>query len=248
MVASCPPPVRILLVGDRSHEVAAHERIGPTLRGLASATTEPVQSYWLSTDAVLAHGGLEAFDGIWLVPGSPYRSLDGALAAVRAAREGAIPFLGTCGGFQHALIELGRDRCGVERADHAESSPDGDQLVIVALRCSLIGGEGRVTIEPGTRTARTIGGSTTLERYHCAYGLDPAYLPALESAGVRVSGRDDDGEVRIIELDDHPFFVATLFQPELSSTERWAHPLIGAFVDAARERHGCRWVTSGRAG
>src|SRR5205809_607084 len=82
---------------------------------------------------------LELFHGIWCVPGSPYRSMDGALRANRFARENGRPFLGTCGGFQHAIIESLRNVAGLKHADHAESNPDAKMPVIVRLACSLAG-------------------------------------------------------------------------------------------------------------
>jgi CTP synthase (UTP-ammonia lyase) len=95
----------------------------------------------------------EGFDGLWCVPGSPYASMEGALNAIRQARESGLPFLGTCGGFQHALIEVARDLLGLADADHSESNPGGDVLLIDRLSCSLVGARGRLHVVAGSRLA-----------------------------------------------------------------------------------------------
>src|SRR6202035_2217342 len=179
---------------------------------------------------------LSGFDAIWLVPGSPYESAEGALAAIRTAREQRIPFLGTCGGFQYARIEYARNVCGLAGVENAEVTPDASQYLIVPLECSLTGHEEAVMIVPGTLAAKIAGAGRRTERYHCSYGLNPAYLEALTSGGLRFSGFDDGGQVRVAELPAHPFFLCTLFQPELSGDGTQPHPVIRAFAAAAAGR------------
>ncbi|GGO00339.1 hypothetical protein GCM10010116_00440 [Microbispora rosea subsp. aerata] len=87
---------------------------------------------------------------------------------------------------------------------------------------------------PGSLAERTVGAERTVERYFCSYGPDPAYLETLEAHGLRFTGHDDEGEVRVAELPDHPFYLVTLFQPELA--ERQPHPLVRAFAEAAAGR------------
>ena len=108
-----PAPARVALVGDRSPHVRAHQRIPGLIDALCQREGLILDSYWIGSDEVTDPGGLAGFDGIWLLPGSPYRSEAGAIAAARSARERLIPFLGTCGGFQHAVLEFARDVCGV---------------------------------------------------------------------------------------------------------------------------------------
>lgn len=105
---------------------------------------------------------------------------------------------------------------------------------MVKLACSLVGHELPVTMTPGTLAERALGADRTVERYHCSYGLDAAYLDLLAANGMRLTGVDPDGEVRVAELPGHPFFLATLFQPELSPGPR-AHPMIAAFARAVTE-------------
>ena len=106
--------------------------------------------------------------------------------------------------------------------------------MIAPLSCALVEKAGTIRFEPGSRLSAAHGVAETVEGYHCRYGLNPMYADRLEAGPLRVAARDLDGDVRAIELDGHPFFVATLYQPERSGLAGTPHPLIGAFVDAAR--------------
>jgi len=225
----------IALVGDRSPSVRAHARIPLLVEALARRDGLVLDPYWISSEDAAADGALDGFDGIWAVPGSPYRSAEGAIAAARTAREREIPFLGTCGGFQHAVLMLARDACGIEAAAHAEYGPEGE-LVIVALECSLVGHEGAIHGTPGSLFQRIMGVERSLERYHCSYGIDSAYVERLEAHGVSFSAHDDAGDVRALELPGHPFFLGTLFQPELAGDGTRAHPVVRAFASASVAR------------
>lgn len=220
---------RIALVGDRSAAVRAHTRIPVLLDALAD--TVSLDAYWIPTEDV--DESVARFDAIWLVPGSPYASEAGALRAVRIAREQKIPFLGTCAGLQHTLLEFARNVCGLD-VHHAENEPEADDLLIVPLTCSLVGHEGAVTVLPDSLAQRILGAGRTVERYHCAYGLSDKYLQTLQAHGLQVTGVDGEGQLRIVELADHPFFLATLFQPELAESQ--PHPIVGMFAMAAQER------------
>jgi CTP synthase (UTP-ammonia lyase) len=213
---------RVALVGDRSPAVRSHVRAPALLDAL------DVDGEWVPTDEA---GDLDGFDGVWLLPGSPYRSEQGALAAVRTARERGLPFLGTCGGFQHALLEFARNVCGLARVEHAEQQPEAGELLIVPLACSLVGREGSVRVVPGSLAERIAGGGPLSVRYSCSYGPSPAYLDSLQAHGLRFTGFDDQGEVRIAELPGHPFFLGTLFQPELDDGPD-PHPLVRGFAEA----------------
>ncbi|MEV6973575.1 hypothetical protein [Kitasatospora sp. NPDC093806] len=229
------PTPRLALVADRSAAVRSHARVPGLLDALATREQLVLDAYWISTEDAGAPGALDGFDAVWLLPGSPYRSADGALAAVRTARERRIPFLGTCAGFQHTVLEYARHVCGMAGAAHGELDPAGAELVVVSLSCSLVGHEGVVRTTPGSLAERVLGATRTVERYHCGYGLNEAYLDRLRAGGLRFSGADDSGEQRILELpeDVHPFFLASLFQPELAGDGTRAHPMIRALAAAA---------------
>lgn len=230
-----PHTARVALVGDRSGNVVAHARIPLVIDALLAREGIALDPYWIATlDA--AGCDLAAFDAIWVTPGSPYESLEGAITAIRTARELGIPFLGTCGGFQHALIEYARNVCGLAGVEHAEVTPDAARQLIVPLDCSLKGHEEAVMVVPGTLAAKVLGPGRHTERYNCSYGLNPEYLEALAGGGLRFSGFDDAGAVRIAELPGHPFFMGTLFQPERQDDRSQPHPVIRAFASAAARR------------
>jgi len=230
-------PARLALVGDRSPAVQAHARIPEILAAIevasAAAGRSAIDAYWVETGEVAATD-LAGFDGVWAVPGSPYADLGGMLAAIRFARTNAVPFLGTCGGFQHMLLEWALAVCGLD-VEHAEAGDGTREALIRPLSCSLVGEEARVHAVPGTRAAAIVGTAGRTERYFCSYGLDQRFEATLVDAGLVIGGRDDDGAVRLAELPDHPFFLGALFQPELASTRAWVHPLIEAFVAAVRD-------------
>jgi CTP synthase (UTP-ammonia lyase) len=158
------------------------------------------------------------------------------LSAVTAARSLGLPFLGTCGGFQHLLLEYARNVCGLAGVVNGEEYPSAPRQLIVPLACSLLGEEATIVIAPGTRAAEAMGAGPSTERFFCRYGLNPEFAAALVAHGLVFSGRDELGDARVAELPGHPFLVASLFQPELSSDEHWAHPLITAFARAVRAR------------
>lgn len=224
------------LVGDFDPTVTAHQAIPKALEIASGSISGLISWSWIPTDSILKLSNLDAFDAIWCVPASPYRSIDGALTAIRFARESGVPFLGTCGGFQHALVEYARNVMGLARADHAESNPDAELLVVTPLGCSLKGKSGSVNFADGSSLARIYSCSTAVEAYHCSYGMNPAFEERLEEFDMVVSARDKDGGVRGVELRTHPFFISTLFQPERAALSGRNSPLVNAFVAAAVQR------------
>jgi CTP synthase (UTP-ammonia lyase) len=227
--------VRIGLVGDRTDTVRAHGAIPQALAFASEAAGCAVEHAWLPTPDLAGDVGrpLARFDAIWCVPGSPYASMDGALAAIRYAREHRVPFLGTCGGFQHAVIEVARDVLGLREAEHAESSPDAALPIVTRLACSLVRVKRTIALVPGSRLAALYGRAEATEEYQCNFGVNAAYRAALEQAGLRFTAIDEDGDVRALELPEHPFFLGTLFQLELSALAGATHPIAVAFVRAA---------------
>lgn len=227
------PALRLALVGDHDPSVVAHQAIPRAIAGAAAALGIRVAHEWVPTEEIGDASRVAAYDAIWCVPASPYRSMDGALRAIRFAREHGRPFLGTCGGFQHAIVEYARNALGWADAEHAETSPDATRAVIAPLACSLVGERGRVRFAPGSRLAEAYGCAEAVEGYHCSYGLAPAFRASLVAGPLRVAAEDDAGDVRAVELDGHPFFVATLFQPERAALEGRRAPVVEALVRAA---------------
>jgi len=227
-------PASIGLLGDRDLDKPTHSE----LEAAASMFPGAVDARWIGSDSAEARG-LDGLDGLWVVPGSPYRDDDAVLAAIAWALASETPFLGTCGGFQYALLALALERAGVAAAAHAEIEPDAAEPVVAPLACSLVGEERTVRCVPGIRLAAILGTAPFTGFHWCSYGLADSFVPALEAAGVVISAHAPDAGVEGIELADHPFFVATLFQPQAGSSEgRPLSPLITAFLEAtsAHER------------
>jgi CTP synthase (UTP-ammonia lyase) len=224
--------VRIGLVGDRDGSVPAHRAIPEALRLAAEALAVPVAFEWVPTESIEDGARIAGFDGLWCVPASPYRSMDGALRAIELARVRRRPFLGTCGGFQHAIVEYARNVLGWADADHAETTPAAARPVIAPLECALVEVTGTLRLRAGSRIARAYGREEATEGYRCRYGLNRQFQAALLAGPLRIGAEDAAGEVRAVELDGHPFFVATLFQPERAALEGRLPPLVAEFIRA----------------
>ena len=225
-------PLRIALVGDYQPDVVAHQAIPLALDDAAAVLELPIRYDWLATDTIADSEVFADYDAIWVVPASPYRHAEGALLAIRYARENGVPFLGTCGGFQHAVLEYARNVLGWQDAAHAESDREG-RMVIAPLSCSLVEKTATIELRANTLIARAYGRESIEEGYHCNYGVSDSFARELEQGNLRVTGWDDDGEVRAVELVSHPFFVATLFQHERQALAGHPSPLVQAFLLAA---------------
>jgi CTP synthase (UTP-ammonia lyase) len=122
---------------------------------------------------------------------------------------------------------------GLRDAAHGESGQEGTALVVDKLACSLVGQAHPVRIAPGTRAHRAYGVERAVEQFRCTYGLNPRYRETFAGGALQVAGTDAEGEVRIVELPAHRFFIATLFLPQLTSSVEAPHPLIVAYLRAA---------------
>jgi len=225
----------LAIVADFDSNSRSHVATNDAIAHSADALGISVKPVWISTaevsDAKLPW--LTEFRGIWVGPGSPYRSVEGALAAIRFGREKHIPLLGTCGGFQHMVLEYARNVLGFADAEHEESSPGASRLFISRLACSLVGRTMSITLKPDSMLARIYGTTEVEEEYLCNFGVNPNYVDVLRSGALAVVGSDPEGTMRAVELSGHPFFVGTLFLPQHRSTQSSPHPIISAFLKAA---------------
>ncbi len=225
---------KIALVGDHSERHTAHRAIPLALELARARLGSGISWEWVATRSIAdPRQDLGAFSAVWVVPASPYENPAGAFGAIRWAREGGVPFLGTCGGFQHAVIEFARNVAGIADADTAETNPGGQSLVVTPLSCSLVEKTGGVHFEKGSLIGRAYGSEGASEGYRCNYGLNAAYRAALEAAGMRFTAWDDEGDVRGGEIPSHPFFAGVLFQPERAALRGDLPPLVLAFAKAA---------------
>jgi CTP synthase len=240
-------PVHIAIVGKYVNLRDAYLSVIEALRHGGFHHGARVQLSWVASDELAAGGAPEILagaDGILIPGGFGVRGIEGKVDAIRYAREQRIPFLGICLGLQCAVIEYARDVCGLESANSSEFDADTKHPVIDLLPeqkdVTDLGGSMRLGAQPchlipGTVAAAAYGGDTVVyERHRHRYEVDPAHRRILEEAGLVVSGHSPDGRlVEIVELPDHPFFVAGQFHPELRSRPTRPHPLFREFVGAA---------------
>jgi CTP synthase (UTP-ammonia lyase) len=240
--------VRIGILGDFNPDFRSHHATPDSLQHAAHRLHRQVESEWIPTSSLTEPGAekmLEAFDGIWAAPGSPYKSFDGMLKGIEFARRRDWPFLGTCGGFQYALIECARNVLGIADADSAENNSGSKNIIIYPVACAVTGRLGgapmlsgkvpEIHLRPGSYLHSFYGKDKEVitEEFFCNFEVNPEYEWASMEAGFPVVARGAKGEIRAIESPAHRFFVATLFQPQLSSTAENPHPLLLAFVEAA---------------
>jgi len=240
--------VRIAILGDFDAKSPTLPAVDKSLQHAAAKLNLPVEGKWLPTPSLLDAGAqklLESFDGIWAAPGSPYKSFDGMLKGIEFARSRDWPFLGTCGGFQYALIECARNVLGIKDADSAENHSGSKNIVIYPVACAvpdrkknapkLSGAVPEIRLRPGSYLHSFYSQDVVTEEFFCNFEVNPEYEWAAMEAGFPVVARGPKGEIRAIESPTHHFYVATLYQPQLSSKPDNPHPLVMAFVQAAAD-------------
>jgi CTP synthase (UTP-ammonia lyase) len=239
--------VRIGILGDFNPEFRSHHATPDSLQHAAHKLDLKVESEWIPTPSLISSDAetvLETFDGLWAAPGSPYKSFDGMLKGIEFARRRDWPFLGTCGGFQYALIEFARNVLGIADADSAENNSGSKNIVIYPVACAVPNRKGdspklsgmvpEIRLRPGSYLQSFYGKKEIVtEEFFCNFEVNPEYEWCAMEAGFPVVARGSQGEIRAIESPAHRFFIATLFQPQLSSTEKNPHPLVMALVQAA---------------
>lgn len=225
----------IAIIGEEDTAKTAHQGIRASMT-LFQRDFEPTLRYtWIPTREIAAGQMADLFrdvTGVWCAPGSPYECTDGALRAIRFARENSVAFLGTCGGFQHALMEFAGNVLA-RNSQHAELDPGAVDPLIVKLSCSLIGAQGRVIASRGSRFAAFLGGAESVEEFNCNYGVRRDLEGVFDGSSLEFVARDQEEQPRAFLLADHPFFVGTLFQPERRALRGSLHPVVRAFLNQA---------------
>jgi CTP synthase (UTP-ammonia lyase) len=240
--------VRIGILGDLDPASRGHKAINDALQHAAAKLKTKVDGQWIPTSSILSPDAkkmLESFDGIWAAPGSPYKSFDGMLKGIEFARTRDWPFLGTCGGFQYAFIECARNVLGIKDADSAENNSASKNIIIYPVACAvpdrkkdapkLSGMVPEIRLRPGSYLQSFYGQDTATEEFFCNFEVNPDFEWAAMEAGFPVVARGAQGEIRAIESPTHRFYIATLFQPQLTSKPKNPHPLVLAFVQAAAD-------------
>lgn len=226
--------MKIGIIGDYHPQYLSHQATEDALLHSSRKLSVPVETEWIPTAPIQKRQAAltAAYSGYWVAPGSP-DNVESVYSLIQYAREKRIPLIGTCGGFQHLMVEYARNCLQLADAAHEELTPDAAHPLIHRLECSLVGQTGEVTFRLPSRLGEIYQAPIAREQFRCNYGLNPEYQTLIEKSQLKIVASGPSGEPRAVELPDHPFYIGTLFVPQLSSSFESSHPLIDAFVEAA---------------
>ena len=247
--------VKVGMVGKYVDLADAYKSLNEALDHAGLQTLAKVEIEYIDSEELESQGtGLLARLDAILVPGGfGDRGIEGKIAAVRYARENGVPFLGICLGMHMAMIEYGRNVCGLEGAHSSEMVRDTPHPVVALItewqdadgtlerrdEHSDLGGTMRLGAQTchlveGTLAHSVYGADEIRERHRHRYEINNNYVPQIEAAGLRVCGWSQDRElVEMVELPTHPWFLACQFHPEFTSRPRGGHPLFTSYIEAA---------------
>ncbi|MNK75700.1 CTP synthase [compost metagenome] len=242
--------VKVGIVGKYAELSDAYLSVIESLSHAGAAHGVGIDIRWVHADTEVEEQGTAPFlsdvDGILVPGGFGARGVEGKIASIRYAREQKVPYLGLCLGMQTAVIEFARHVAGLEGANSAEIDPETPYPVIDLLPeqkgVEDLGGTMRLgsypcRLKPETQARRVYGAEDISERHRHRFEVNDAFLPSLIEKGLVVSGTSPDGRlVEIVELRDHPWFVACQFHPEFKSRPNRPHPLFMGFVEAMASR------------
>ena len=243
------PSVKVALVGKYVQLNDAYLSVVEALRHACISHDASLDLHWINAESIESEGAeelLQGMDAIVVPGGFGNRGVNGKIAAIRWAREQRVPFLGLCLGMQCAVIEWARNIAGLEDASSAELNPNSKHPVIHLLPEQQdvvdLGGTMRLGAYPCRLQANTTGQSlyneeVVYERHRHRYEFNNSYRTLLMESGYVISGTSPDGRlVELIELKNHPFFIACQYHPEFLSRPGKPHPLFGGLIQAAQMR------------
>jgi CTP synthase (UTP-ammonia lyase) len=225
--------IKIALVGDFDEKVSTLVALNRSVEHCRRHAPFALEAEWISTEILeKALPGLREYSGIWIAPGSPYKNDEGVYQIIRMAREGNLPIMGSCGGFQYMILEYAKNVLNIKDAGHEES--DSDSVPVISkLRCSLKGQQELVSItDKSSWLYNVLGREYIVGKYYCSYGVNPVFQERLNQFPFVFTAFSPTGEVRAFELKTHRFFKGTLFQPSLDSSTENPNPLIKSFFEA----------------
>ncbi|MDP4918748.1 MAG: CTP synthase [Haliea sp.] len=247
--------VRIAMVGKYMDLLDAYKSLNEALKHAGLQALVDVKIDYIDAEDIERHGTsvLAGADAILVPGGFGDRGVEGKITAVRYARENRVPFLGICLGMHVALIEYARHVVGLAGANSTEMEPSTPHPIVALItewqnadgstqqrdESSDLGGTMRLGaqtcyLQPDSQVRAIYGHDTVVERHRHRYEINNNYVPQLTAAGVRVGGWSaDNALVEMIELPDHPWFIACQFHPEFTSRPRGGHPLFTSYVEAA---------------
>ncbi len=242
-----PARLRIAVVGKYTDYADSYKSVQEALIHGGIANDVGVEIVWTSsdlfTDDATARAMMARFDGLLVPGGFGVRGVEGMVEAIRAARETGTPFFGICLGMQVAIIEFARNVCHLDDSNSSEFAPECSNPVVSLMESQQhvkdMGGTMRLgaypcRLRPGSKAAEIYGVPEVSERHRHRYEVSNQFRELFQEHGMRLSGLSPDGSlVEMVELADHPHFVACQFHPELKSRPTRPHPLFASFVAAA---------------
>jgi len=247
--------VRVAMVGKYMDLLDAYKSLNEALAHAGLQTLTNVQIEYIDAEDIERDGTgvLDGVDAILVPGGFGDRGVEGKITAVRYARENNIPYLGICLGMQIALVEYARNVCGLDGANSTEMKADTPHPVVALItewlnadgsteqrdESSDLGGTMRLGaqpchVEPDSKVHEIYGQQTITERHRHRYEVNNNYIDQLQAAGMKIAGWSGDRSlVEMVELADHPWFVACQFHPEFTSRPRGGHPLFTSYIEAA---------------
>ncbi|MDA7755149.1 CTP synthase [Pseudomonadales bacterium] len=249
--------IKLAMVGKYMALLDAYKSLNEAIIHAGIKTHTKVEVEFIEAQDLVDDGtrSLEHADAILVPGGFGDRGFEGKVLAAKYARENKVPYLGICYGLHAAIVDIARNAAGLENANTTENNPntphpviglimewmneDGDVETRDAdsdLGGTMRMGEQECRLVENSATSQIYGQDSINERHRHRYEVNDHYVSALEEAGMLVAGRSmDDSLVEVIEVKDHPWFVATQFHPEFTSTPRRGHPLFSSFIEAALE-------------
>jgi CTP synthase (UTP-ammonia lyase) len=226
---------KVAILGDFNPDSHTHKALNESIQHVADFSKIPITADWIGTDDIDIENVFgNDYNGLWIAPGSPYRNAENVIKAIKYTRERNIPTLGNCGGFQLMIVEFARNICGIENADHEETNPLAENLVITKLTCSLVRMQEDLSItDKHSLLFSIIKNDHFAGSYFCSYGINERFKQQLISGGCSFTVTSPDGQSRALELKTHPFFIGTLFQPALDSAKGFPNPIINAFLNTS---------------
>lgn len=225
--------LNIAVLGDYDETSISHQCISGALHLAATKLLVEAQMTWIeSKDLTDVNHLLQKFNGIWVTPGSPYNNRTGILEAIKFARLNNIPYIGTCGGYQHAILEFAQNELSYKEADLEEENPNASMPIISALSCRLNSERKEIHLHPESQLAKSFPAEIIEEEYQCGFGMNSKYQPLFTNSNLKFVAFNQDKQAQGFELLGHPFFIGTAFQPERSARFHKSHKLIETYLRA----------------
>lgn len=224
--------ISIALVGNYDENIDLHKLIPLSLDTISNNLGINIDIEWLDTRRINIKK-LKSFDAIWCTSGVPYKSTQGVLNAINFARVNNIPFLGTSFGYQHCLLEFARTELSFTNADSYELNKNTTMPLISKLKSKLIKKAEEINLNNKSKTAKIYKNTKINEECESSYGLNPSFLHIFDDSSMNFVGFNSINEVKVLEIKENDFFIATEYLPEKAILDNKSHPLIEEFLISA---------------